>query len=225
MKKFLHPCAFILFSFFLCPLAWAADAYISDSVQIRLYMDPGTDSEVIAELSSGDSVDIITTHGEWTLVRFAEKGGEEKTGFILSRYLTSAPPWKVKAGPVIEENKRLMDKISTIKNQLLDVNNHNVKLSEKLKETQDAIQKINNEYQSMRINASEYLRIKESYEKNFRQIEKLTHQIERLSEENQRLRSSQTFGLFRWEALLVIIGLVIGLAIGHLEKRSKYLYF
>ncbi|MBW1799580.1 MAG: TIGR04211 family SH3 domain-containing protein [Deltaproteobacteria bacterium] len=225
MKKFLYIYAFILFSFFLCPLSWAADAYVSDSVRISLYMDPGTESEVIAELSSGDSVDIITTHGDWTLVRFAQSGGEEKTGFILSRYLTSALPWKIKAGPINEENQRLMDKISAIKKQLLDVNNHNVKLSEKLKETRDAIQQINKEYQSMRINASDYLKLKDSYEKNFRRIERMNHQIQKLSEDNQRLRTSHTFGLFRWEALLLIVGLVIGVAIGHLEKRNKYLYF
>ena len=225
MKKFLFACVIILFSFFQCPSTWGTDAYISDSVEINLYLDPGTESEAIAKLSSGDSVDIITTHGDWTLVRFAQSDGTEKTGFILSRYLTSELPWKIKAGPINEENSRLMDKISAIKKQLLDINNQNVKLSEKLKETQDATEQINKDYQSMRINASDYLRLKESYEKKFRQIEKMNHHIQRLSEENQRLRSSQTFGLFRWEALLLIVGLVIGLAIGHLEKRSKYLYF
>ena len=225
MKKSLAVFGILMFFFFRCPFTWATDAYIADSTEVDLYVDPSTDSEVIAELSSGDSVDIITTQGEWTLVRFAQGNEKEKTGFILSRYLTNELPWETRMQPLNEENTRLTDKTSALKKQLLDINDRNIKLSEKLKETRDAIQQVNKEYESMRINASDYLRLKASYEKNSRQIRAMDDQIRRLSEENTRLRSSQTFALFRWEAILLIIGLVIGLAIGRLEKRIKYLYY
>jgi SH3 domain protein len=97
--------------FGLADKGWADREYVTDSFEITFRSDPGIDKKIIRMLSSGQPVDVVTTEGEWTLVRLP---GSDKEGWVVSRYLINRVPWEIQAKALQEEVANLRAKLSKI---------------------------------------------------------------------------------------------------------------
>jgi SH3 domain protein len=91
---------------------WAAREYVTDSFEITLRTGLGTDKKIIRMLSSGQPVDVVSTEGEWTLVRLP---GSDKEGWVVSRYLINRLPWEIQA-------KSLQEEVANVRAQLSIIN-------------------------------------------------------------------------------------------------------
>ncbi|HZF16944.1 MAG TPA: TIGR04211 family SH3 domain-containing protein [Steroidobacteraceae bacterium] len=79
----------LLYSLLLAPLAAAAEtAYVSDKLVVGVYATASTEGERLAQLSTGDSVEVLARDLEYAQVRL-EDGRE---GWIRNSYLSSEPP-------------------------------------------------------------------------------------------------------------------------------------
>lgn len=84
-------------------LGWADTAYIVDSIKVALRAAPGNDQKSVAMVESGQALEVLKPGEEWSMVRLAN-GAE---GYLLSRYLTSAPPVRLRFDQLQEKNKTL----------------------------------------------------------------------------------------------------------------------
>ena len=67
--------------------SWAKKVYVADKLKINLRTGPSIENKIIAMLTSGQSLEVINTQGDWNLVRLLNKDGKHKEGWVLSRYL------------------------------------------------------------------------------------------------------------------------------------------
>lgn len=98
--------------------------YVSDTeLKANVRTGSGFDRRIIAMLPSGTRVTLITEEGGWAEI--ALKDG--RRGWILKRYLSDRPAWRVTAQKLATENQSLQQQVSNLKH------NHQTLLQEKTK--------------------------------------------------------------------------------------------
>ncbi|QMU62026.1 MAG: TIGR04211 family SH3 domain-containing protein [Gammaproteobacteria bacterium] len=94
-------------------LLWAQEfAYVTDSLQLRVYSKPSAESELLQTIASGDSVEVFSTQDGFSRVSIYD--GTE--GWVKSAFLVEEPPDKLLYYSVSEKNKELEAEIEVLKN-------------------------------------------------------------------------------------------------------------
>lgn len=83
--------------------AFAETAYISDKLVVGVYATASSDDERIAQLATGDSVEVLVRDPEYTQVRL----GDGREGWIRNSYLSSDPPASGKLASLQAEIQKL----------------------------------------------------------------------------------------------------------------------
>ena len=89
-------------------------AYVTDSLQLRVYVSADASSEVLQTIDSGDSIEVFATENGFSKVTTYD--GTE--GWVKSAFLVEEPPAKLLYYSVGEKNKELEAEIETLKNNL-----------------------------------------------------------------------------------------------------------
>jgi len=87
-------------------------AYVTDSLQLRLYSQATDSSEVLVSITSGDSVEVLEAQGAFSKV----VTNEGSIGWVKSAFLVEEPPEKLLYYSVSEQNRQLQEEIETLKN-------------------------------------------------------------------------------------------------------------
>jgi SH3 domain protein len=198
--------------------------YVTDSFEITLRTGPSTDNKIIYTPQSGQALELLEVQGDWSHVRLLRKGNEPIEGWVLSRYLVSRLPWELKAKSLTEENSTLKDRLGALQKAFDAVSQEEKKLSENFQEKNKAFQALQTDYESLKSGAAEYLRLKSEQKATRSKLETLQQTINELCAENRRLDSSQRNLWFATGALVLLCGLLIGVAVGrqYRKKRSSY---
>ena len=200
---------------------WAAEAYVSDSFEVTLRTGPGIENRIIAMPASGQPLEVLDTHGDWSLVRFQTPGRGSVEGWLLSRYIITRLPWELQARTLKEENASLKGKLARVEKELGETTRHQQMLGRKLNETTEALHKVENAYESLKHEAADYLKLKEAYTANRSTLESAQKELQGLTEEYRRLSSLQRNRWFLAGALVLLCGLIIGLVMGRRERRRR----
>ena len=86
-------------------------AYITDSLQLRLFKEPSEKSEIIQTMQSGESVEVIETKGAYSRVRTYDN----IVGWVKSAFLVTETPPTLLYYAVSEENKELKQELEQLK--------------------------------------------------------------------------------------------------------------
>ncbi|NNC66939.1 MAG: TIGR04211 family SH3 domain-containing protein [Gammaproteobacteria bacterium] len=92
-------------------------AYVTDSLQLRVYSNASADSDVLQTIDSGDSVEVFATQGGFSQVTTYDG----TVGWVKSAFLVEEPPAKLLYYSVSEKNKELETEIDTLKNGVQDI--------------------------------------------------------------------------------------------------------
>ena len=110
MKKYFYISVLLTFC---TQLLWAQEfAYVTDSLQLRVYSKPSAESEVLQTIDSGDSVEVFAIQDGFS--RVSTYDGTE--GWVKSAFLVDEPPDKLLYFSVSEKNKELKAEIKALKN-------------------------------------------------------------------------------------------------------------
>ncbi|MFO7738942.1 MAG: TIGR04211 family SH3 domain-containing protein [Desulfatiglandaceae bacterium] len=215
----------ILGSLLLSESSWATRAYVTDSFEITLRTGPSSQNKVIAMPASGEAVEILNTQDDWSNVRLLGRQGGAVEGWVLSRYLISRLPWEIQARTFKDENTRIKEKLEQIERDQKDSTSREQELAGELKKNVDALKKLKEEYDSLKRGAANYLKLKKDYDAAVTKLETSEKTAQSLTKENERLRYSQRNKWFATGALVLLVGLIIGLVLGRKEKKRKSLYY
>ena len=116
--------------------------YVSDTaLKANVRTGSGFDRRIIAMLPSGTQVTLIREEGGWAEVAL-EDG---RRGWLLKRYLSDRPAWRVTAQKLATENQRLQQQVSSLSHNHQNLLQEKIKLeanlgeeSQKLKDLQKA---------------------------------------------------------------------------------------
>ena len=90
-------------------LTWAEQAYVSN-LQITVRRGAGIEYKILSFLQSGSEVELLAEEGGWAYIRF----GQDKTGYVLSRFLTDEPPLGHQADVVSGRYERLQQTLTEL---------------------------------------------------------------------------------------------------------------
>lgn len=196
------------------------DAYVTDSFKVTLRTGPSTENKIIVMLSSGQPVEILESENGWSHVRLKENN-LHKEGWILSRYLMKRMPWKDEVKSLQESNTEMKEQLPRVKRELSEAQSREKVLASELEEKSALLDKLRNEYETLKSGASSYLELKKEEAVTREALDKTREELKGLTEENRVLISSKRNIWFMSGALVLLFGLIIGLAIGRKQAKNR----
>jgi len=211
MKKYFYVTALLA----LCTQSlWAQEfAYVTDSLQLRVYSKPSVGSELLQTIDSGDSVEVFTTQDGFS--RVSTHDGTE--GWVKSAFLVEEPPDKLLYYSVSEKNKELEAEIEALKNSGQEnvTNIDNEAEANKYSELQIALakeQKINQKLQEQIADAGNTQAIKVTTNPSLTQS----------GESELRLvYKNKKWILIGLPLALIIVGLLLGVKISSWRMKKR----
>ena len=226
MKKIVYTS--FLFTLLFCVTAsstWADKAYVTDFFRITLRTGPSVDNKIIAMLPSGRSFEILETQDDWRHIRVLEGREKDLEGWILNRYVITRVPWEAQATYFKNENATLKKRLSDTEKQLNELMRKEEEVSKNLKVNTNALQKLREDHDSLKQGASGYLELKSKYEAMESTLRSNQNTVQKLTIENEKLKSSSRNTWFASGAIVLLIGLVIGLIMGSRQKKRKSMLY
>ena len=172
-------------------------------------------------LSSGQPVDVVTTDGEWTLVRLP---GSDKEGWVVSRYLIKRLPWEIQAKSLQEEVGNVRGQLSKVNEELTDSSKSRRDLTTELNAKTQELEQLRKEHSELQRGAEGYLKLKTLYAAAEKNLSVTRNELSRVVQENEEVRSSKVTWWFVSGALVLLCGLLLGVLIGRQQKRRKSSY-
>ena len=204
--------------------SWASKAYVTDSLKISIRTGPSIENKIINYLGSGQPVDVLESQEGWSHVRVLEHKLGDLEGWILSRYLITRLPWEFQAKSLKEENTNIKEKLARIEKEFGETARREQILIKETKEDTEALEKLRSEYETLKRESADYLKLKDTHEKTRSALESNQKSNKELTQENETLRTSQQNRWFATGALVLFCGLIIGILVGR-QKRRKSLYY
>jgi SH3 domain protein len=194
----------------ICLLGWvsagplaAQDIYVSGITKITMRTGPGVEHKIVAMLTSGSKLETIEYQKDWSHVRTQNN----KTGWVLSRFLTEKAPQTLLVKQLQNENERLvlvLEQTEEKKRILAEKNESLVDIEEKYKKLEQA--------------SADFLKLNDSYKTLAKQSQAQKDHIQTL----EKNMNNEEKLWFLSGAGVFIVGLIIGLSTRK-KKRSSLL--
>lgn len=193
--------------------------WVTDSFEITMRNGKGNRKAIIRMLRSGTKIELLETDEEAGYSRVRTSSGAE--GWVLNRYLLKRPPARITL-PEIEarlrasENKRneLAAKLKAIEREL-------DQSKRQFNSAQSSGQNLQKELDDLRRLSASAIQL-DSQNKSLRQsLAESQASVEKLQIENRRLGSRANREWFIIGALVVIVGMLIGLILPRIRWRKK----
>jgi SH3 domain protein len=197
--------------------AWASKAYIADSCMISLRRGPSIENLILKYLAVGQPVEVIETQGEWSQVQLFDPNNNKLSGWVKSFYLTTRIPWEDQAKALKQENDKLKQKLASAQMENKESVGREQELNAELAQLEKSIKKSEDEYRSLKLESTDYLRLKSEHDSTLKNLDMLTRK-------NEKLTTSQRNIFFGMGGAVVLCGFVLGLIIGKQDKRRKSYY-
>lgn len=216
----------LILTFFLATEPRASQlVYVTDFQKITLRTGPSLDNKIIDFLVSAQALEVIESQDKWSLVKVIDGDEVQKEGWVLNQFLTERKPYKLQVNDLMNENKMLKDKLEPLKEELEKSISQGKMLSAKLQETEETLNKLQKEFVALKQGAAEYLRLKAEYDETQSNLVNKTQQNEILDAENKKLKDSERNKWFLSGAVVLFLGLLVGLMFGRQQKKRKSTYY
>ena len=209
---------FLVIGFCLITSGGHATVYVSDKLEVPLRIGPGPKHRIVSMLQSGEKVTVLSEEEGWSHVRSAGVSGDRE-GWILSRYLMNREPWENRVQAIKAENARLRETLYPMEGDLREIKTRNADLAAELKEKTKAFATLEENYASLRDEAAGFLELREGFEQMQSHLADREAELAEVIEENENLRSSHRHIWFLAGALVLLVGLLIGLTMGRRDKK------
>ena len=197
--------------------------YITDTFKTGLRTGPSLKNKIIRFLPSGQPVEALESQEGWTHVRVLREDAENmEEGWVLARYLITRLPWKDVVAPLKEKNTELKEKLKITEKKCDEISQNEQHLKEVLEQKTDALQKLQKAYETLKVGSEDFLKLKEEQKYTKRLLETERQMKEMLVNENQKLRVSEKNNWLALGGLILLCGLMIGIAVGKTRKKSSF---
>ena len=204
---------------------WASRAYVTDTFTVTLRTGPSLQNKILAMLSSGKPLEVLNSKNDWSHVRVLGQKEKNREGWVLSRYLITRTPWESQAGQLKKENALLKEKLAKTEKERNEISQKSKEVSGQLKTNTDALLKTQKDYKYLKKGAAKYLDLKTRYELAESALKTNQDAVKHLTLENEKLKSSKRNTWFASGAMVLLVGLIIGLIMGRRQKKRKSILY
>ena len=202
--------------------SFAATFYVSDTT-LEANLRTGTQKEnrIIALLRPGEKVELLGEEDGWAEVTLADG----RTGWILRRYLSERPPWRVTAEKLDTENKQLRAQLATIKGGNQDLARKNSELQKQADLQQNELEKVRRNYEELKNSSTNYLNLKMAYENLQKGARQNNAKLNELEKAYGKLKTSTGIRWFLSGAGVLLLGYAMGSSVARLRRRRSSDYY
>jgi SH3 domain protein len=205
---------------FLPAIAVVAESrYVKPSAEVVVRTGEGTEYKIIGMVKDGDAVELLREGTAHALVRLADG----KEGWMLKRFLSVQPPLSVTVASLRAENE-------TMKQKEIELTRNYDEVSTALNNAQTELQailaerdRLKADYQVLREDTADVVKIKEDMLKATEENELLVEQMAALEEENSKLNKDKSINWFLAGGGVLLVGMSIGRLTGKSRKRKPSL--
>ncbi|MEJ2168812.1 MAG: TIGR04211 family SH3 domain-containing protein [Desulfobacterales bacterium] len=200
-------------------ISHAESMYVTDLIKLTLRSGPSTEYKILAVVESGQQLEILESGEDWSLVRL----GNDKEGYVLSRYLTPEPTHSILLEQLQEKHKALTQQAADLldENTKLKAENQNLKAS--LDSTEQARQNLDKDYKELKAGSAEFLTLKAKYKQASEHLTVQTQKAEKLDEELSRVEMNQYIKWFLAGSGVLLVGFIIGFSARKQRRRPSLL--
>ncbi len=198
---------------------YAESMYVRDVLRLPLRTGQSTEYKIIAVIESGLSVEVLQVQEEWTQVRLPN----EKEGWVQSRYLTHEPTAKLKLEQLEIKHKNLTERAAGLQEENTKLKREKRKLGAELADSQNALNKISKDFESLKTESAEFLELKSKYDVTAAVLAEKSKKLETLEEDLATLTFFYYFKWFLGGSAVLFIGFMIGLSAKRQRRRPSLL--
>jgi SH3 domain protein len=197
--------------------AFAETNYVSDEMHITFRSGPASDRKIVKLLVSGQPLEVLQKEGEWAQVRLPDG----KEGWVLHRYLTAEEPCDKVLERLNADHAALTSRADVLDKENSSLKSRNKTLTDDLTTTQATLQKTQNALNKLKKESATYLALKAEHQKSSSLLSEQTRRVDQL--ENELARAKNNYKMFITGAIILVLGLVIGLISRPKKRKSSLL--
>ena len=202
--------------------ARAETAWVSDRFEITLRSGPSTSNAIQLMLGSGTELEVLDVDAEtgYSMVRTA--GGTE--GWVLTRYLMNEPAAREQLATLTSQLTSEASRGSSLNSQLGAIRGEYESAPERIATLESENETLQAELGEIRRTAANVLAINNQNKDLREQLAAEEIRVAALEQENRELTSQTTRYWFMSGALVLVVGMVLGLWLPRIrwQKRSRY---
>ena len=220
MKTFKHIGVIALLA--MSGAATAESAWVTDEFEITLRSGPSTSNSIQLMVGSGTQLDVLERDADtgYALVRTA--GGTE--GWVLARYLMNEPSAREQLASLTSQLTNATSRGTSLNSQLSAIRQEQEAAKSQIETLENEKAALENELAEIRRTAANVLSINDQNKSLMDQLTAAQIRADTLEQENRALASQTTRYWFMAGALVLLIGILLGIWLPRIrwQRRSRY---
>lgn len=200
-------------------VALASPAYVTDQFKVTVRSGASTQNRIIAMLSSGTQVDVLSQDPKTGYSKVSFGGGRE--GYILTRQLLDQPVARQQVANLQKEVAVLKSNPDQLQSKLATLTQQYNQLKAEHAQLQTTEQHTKDELTALQRTSANAVRIANERNALREQVAGLTRSNEELKAERRELENSSTQRWFLIGGGVALGGILLGLILPHLRFRRR----
>ncbi len=202
--------------------ARADSAWVSDEFEITLRSGPSTSNAIELMLSSGTELEVLERDAESGYSRVRTAGGTE--GWVLTRYLMNEPAAREQLARLSSQLSNEASRGSSLNTQLGAIRSEYETAKQRIETLERENGELGQELADIKQTAANVLTINNQNKQLREQLAAEEIRVATLEQENRELTSQSTRYWFMSGALVLVVGMVLGLWLPRIrwQRRSRY---
>jgi len=203
-------------------VAKAETAWVSDRFEITLRSGPSTTNAIQLMLGSGTELEVLEVDAETGYSQVRTGGGTE--GWVLTRYLMDEPAAREQLATLTSQLTSEASRGSSLNTQLGAIRGEYDSATQRIETLEAENETLQAELAEIRRTAANVLAINNQNKDLREQLAAEEIRVAALEQENRELTSQTTRYWFMSGALVLVVGMVLGLWLPRIrwQKRSRY---
>ena len=202
--------------------AIAETAWVSDRFEITLRSGPSTSNAIQLMLSSGTEIEVLEADSESGYSRIRTAGGTE--GWVLTRYLMNEPAARDQLASLTSQLTSEASRGSSLDSQLGAIRGEYETATRQIQTLENEKSSLEAELAEIRRTAADVLAINDQNKDLREELAAEEIRVATLEQENRDLTSQTTRYWFMSGALVLVVGMILGLWLPRIrwQRRSRY---
>lgn len=202
--------------------ALATPAWVSDQFEVMLRSGPSTSNAIQLMITSGTQLEVLERDEESGYSRVRTTGGSE--GWVLSRYLMTEPPAREQLESLTGQLTNATAKGTSMSSQLNAIKGEYDSATRQIRALENERDRLEKDLAEIKRTASNVLSIDSRNKELQQQLTDAEIKVSTLEQENLELSSQQTRYWFLSGALVLLVGIILGLWLPKVrwQRRSRY---
>jgi SH3 domain protein len=202
--------------------AVAAPAWVSDEFEITLRSGPSTSNAIQLMVKSGMQLEVLARDADSGYSQVRTPGGTE--GWVLTRYLMNEPSAREQLETLTGQLTNANTRGTSLDSQLAAVKNEYNSANRQIATLQREKTELESELAEIRRTAANVLGINEQNKSLMDELASAEIRADTLEQENRQLSSQTTRYWFMSGALVLLVGIILGIWLPRIrwQRRSGY---